>query len=202
MRYYKTVAVAAIETLRNMECLHGKPVSSSKTENGLFFYCGQKPSCNFFCPQNDCSYFENAMAMWRNSNSPQPRCHEHKKLAKMQVVKDILKPSFGRPFFVCPDKEKPCTFWQWGDVIRPQCYHGEQCSTRKVKKDGVNHGRLFYTCSKGKDESCGYFEWRDTERSEDPFEPICKANFSMPPSYVYTVKETGEQFGSENRHQA
>ena len=43
MRYYKTVAVAAIETLRNMECLHGKPVSSSKTENGLFFYCGQKP---------------------------------------------------------------------------------------------------------------------------------------------------------------
>ena len=100
------------------------------------------------------------------------------------------------PFFVCPDEERPCTFWQWGDVIRPQCYHGEQCSTRKVKKGGVNHGRLFYTCSKGKDESCGYFEWRDTERDEDPFEPICKANFSMPLSYVYTVIETGEQFKS------
>ena len=23
----------------------------SKTENGLFFYCGQKPSCNFFVPR-------------------------------------------------------------------------------------------------------------------------------------------------------
>ena len=32
----------------------------------------------------------------------------------------------------------------------------------------------------------------------------CKVNFSMPPSYVYTVKETGEQFKShhENREQA
>ena len=170
-----------------MECLHGKPASSSKTENGLFFYCGQKPSCNFFCPQNDCSYFENAIAMWRNSNSLQPRCHGHKKLAK-----------------ICSDKEKPCSFWQWGDVIRPLCYHGEQCSTRKVKKEGINHGRLFYVCSKGKEESCGYFEWQDTERNEDPFDPICKVNFSMPPSCVYTVKETGEQFKShhENREQA
>ena len=149
-----------------MECLHGKPASSSKTENGLFFYCGQKPSCNFFCPQNDCSYFENAIAMWRNSDSLQPRCHGHKKLTKMLVVKDIFKPSFGRPFFVCSDKEKPCSFWQWGDVIRPLCYHGEQCSTRKVKKEGANYGRLFYTCSKGKDDSCGYFEWRDKKKTK------------------------------------
>ena len=53
---------------------------------------------------------------------------------KMRVVKDIFKPSFGRPFFVCSEKENPCSFWQWGDVIRPQCYHGVQCSTSKVKK--------------------------------------------------------------------
>ena len=102
-----------------MECLHGKLASCSKTSNGVFFYCGQEPTCNFFCPQNDCSYFQNAIAMWRNSNSPQPKCHKHKKLAKLRVVKDILKSSFGRPFFVCSDKEKPCSFWQWGDVIRP-----------------------------------------------------------------------------------
>ena len=188
-----------------MECLHGKPAFSSKTEDGLFFFTvGKSLAAIFFCPQNDCSYFENAIAMWRNSNSLQPRCHDHKKLAKMRVVKDISKPSFGRPFFVCSDKEKPCSFWQWGDVIRPLCYHGEHCSTRKVKKEGINYGRLFYVCSKGKEESCGYFEWRDTERNEHPFDPICKVNFSMPPSYVYTVKETGEQFKShhENREQA
>ena len=33
-----------ITPLRDMECLHGKPVSCSKTTNGVFFYCGQKPS--------------------------------------------------------------------------------------------------------------------------------------------------------------
>ena len=89
---------------KKMECLHGEPASSSKTTNGVFFYCGQKPSCNFFCSQNDCGYFETAIAMWRNSGTPQPKCHEHKKLAKIRVVKDILKPSFGRPFFVCSEK--------------------------------------------------------------------------------------------------
>ena len=55
-----------------------------------------------------------------------------------------------------------------GDVIRPQCYHGVQRSTRKVKKEGVNHGRLFYACSKGKNDACGCFEWRDTIGDEDP----------------------------------
>ena len=84
----------------------------------------------------------------------------------MLVVKDIFKPSFGRSFFVCSDKEKPCSFWQWGDGIRPQCYHGVQCSTRKVKKEGANYGRLFYTCLKGKGDSCGYFEWRDKNKTK------------------------------------
>ena len=74
----------------------------------------------------------------------------------------------------------------------PICYHGEQCLTRKVKKERINHGRLFYVCSKGSEESCVYFEWRDTKRNEDPFDPICKVNFSRPPSYVYTVKKTGD----------
>ena len=127
-----------------MECLHGEAASSSKTTNCIFFYCGQQPSCNFFCQQVDCSYFHNAIVLWRNSNILHPKCHEHKKLTKMRVVKDIFKPSFGRPFFVCSDKENPCSFWQWGDVIRPHCYHGIQCSTRKVKKESANHGRLFY----------------------------------------------------------
>ncbi len=50
------------------------------------------------------------------------------------------------------------------------------CNVQREKlKEGANQGRLFYACSKGKDESCGYFEWRDTERKEeddDPLEPF------------------------------
>ena len=184
-----------------MECLHGKLASSFKTENGVFFYCGQKPSCNFFCPR----MIAVILKMLLQCGEIRIRySHDDQKLAKMQVMKDISKPSFGRPFFVCSDKEKPCSFWQWGEMIRPLCYHGEQCSTRKVKKAGINHVRLFYVCSKGKEESCGYIEWRDMERNGDPFDPICKENSSMPPSYEYTVKEMDEQFKShhENRQQA
>ena len=66
------------------------------------------------CTQEwDFYYNPYSMAMWRNSGTPQPKCHEHKKLAIMRVVKDIFKPSFGRPFSVCSEKENPCSFWQW-----------------------------------------------------------------------------------------
>ena len=71
MRYYKREMICNhSDTMRDMECLHGKPVSCSKTTNGVFFYCGQKPSCNFFCPHNDCAYLETSIAMWRNSGTP------------------------------------------------------------------------------------------------------------------------------------
>jgi hypothetical protein len=32
---------------------------------------------------------------------------------------------------------------------------------REVKKDGVNKGRLFYTCRKSYDDKCDYFMWKD-----------------------------------------
>ena len=65
----------------------------------------------------------------------------------MQVVKDMMKESYGRPFFVCSERNSPCTFWQWGDVqplTRPMCRHGFSCAVLKVKKDGVNKGRVFF----------------------------------------------------------
>ena len=172
-------------------------MSCAETPNGIFLYW------DLFCPEQDSVFFGNAIAAWRSTNSPQPKCYEHTKLAKMCIVKDLLKQSFGRPFFVCSEKGNPCSFWQWGDEARPLCFHGLQCITRKVKKDGANQGHLFYTCSKGKVESCNYFEWRDrkvcNEVDEDPLESFCIEYFSMPPSYKYTVKKTGESFQSHHK---
>ncbi len=171
-----------------MECLHGELAACSQTPNGTFFYCGQKSSCNFFCSMNDCSYFQNAMSLWKSSNCPQPKCQKHNSLAKMRVVKDILKPSFGRPFFVCSAKEDPCSFWQWGDVLKPNCYHGVPCHMRRVKKDSPNRGRLFYACSKDRAEACKFFEWSDEKASEqnDPFKASSGCN---PQSHDYFFKE-------------
>ncbi len=32
---------------------------------------------------------------------------------------------------------------------------------RTVQKDGANQGRQFYTCSKPREDQCGFFEWAD-----------------------------------------
>ncbi|KIM69270.1 hypothetical protein SCLCIDRAFT_830191 [Scleroderma citrinum Foug A] len=42
-----------------------------------------------------------------------------------------------------------------------QCRCKEDAVQRTVTKDGLNKGRLFWGCAKGKDEGCGFFEWDD-----------------------------------------
>ena len=99
------------------------------------------------------------------------RREKHNKLAKMRVVKDLMKASYGRPFFVCADKAKPCSYWVWGDVkpiAKPECRHGLEYVIRKVKKEGINKDRLFFCCSQ--ENSCRYFEWvPEKEEHYGPF---------------------------------
>ena len=82
---------------------------------------------------------------------------KHDKLAKMRVVKDLLKANYSRPFFVCSDQSNPCSFWIWGDVrpiAKPECRHGFQCVVRKLKKESIDKDRLF--CAQ--QDSCNYYE--------------------------------------------
>ena len=187
-----------VTVLTMMECLHGKLASTSTTSNGSFWFCGQNPSCHFFCSEEDGYRFEKAIRAWKSAGAHQPQCHEHQKLARMRIVKDPMKEDYGRPFFVCSHRENPCSFWQWGDVnetVRPDCRHGFPCCIRKVKKEGVNKDRTFFCCPNGKDNSCSYFEWTPSEE-DIPICPCFEVNFSMPPSYNYTIKRTGERFTS------
>jgi ssDNA-binding Zn-finger/Zn-ribbon topoisomerase 1 len=87
-----------------MKCLHGEPASTSTTKNGSFWFCDQNPSCNFFCSEHEGYQFEKAIAV----EQPQPQCHGHHKPARMRIVKDLMKGSYGRPF-VCSDKKSPCS---------------------------------------------------------------------------------------------
>ena len=120
-----------------MKCLHSKPAAHSTTQNGSFWFCHQNPSCNLFCCKDEGYLYEKAITAWRAMKQPHPRCGGHNKLAKMRVVRDLMKASYGRPFFVCSDKLKPCSFWVWGDVrplVKPEYRHGLPCMIRKVKK--------------------------------------------------------------------
>ena len=129
--------------------IHGKPASATTTTNGLYWYRGQKPSCHFFSFEEDCYLFQKAVACWKVSGCPHPVRHTHQRLVKTRMVKDKMKPSFGRPFFVCLERESPCSFWQWADIAespKPICSHGLTCRVCKVKEEGPNQDRLFYYC--------------------------------------------------------
>ncbi len=93
-----------IKALKNrqsaMECLHGLPASSTVTQKGTFWFCAQRPSCEFFCPDQDCYMFGKATTAYRESGCIHPRCYGHERLAKMRMVKDTNNQNYGRPFFV------------------------------------------------------------------------------------------------------
>ncbi|KAM5152554.1 DNA topoisomerase 3-alpha [Mantella aurantiaca] len=41
------------------------------------------------------------------------------------------------------------------------CMCNQPAITRTVQKDGANKGRQFHTCSKSRDQQCGFFQWAD-----------------------------------------
>ncbi|CAJ0915088.1 unnamed protein product [Ranitomeya imitator] len=41
------------------------------------------------------------------------------------------------------------------------CNCNQPAVTRTVQKDGANKGRQFHTCSKPRDQQCGFFQWAD-----------------------------------------
>ncbi|KAG7553551.1 hypothetical protein FFLO_03058 [Filobasidium floriforme] len=43
----------------------------------------------------------------------------------------------------------------------PDCQCGAPAKQLVVRREGANKGRPFWTCSKGQDEGCGFFEWAD-----------------------------------------
>ena len=115
-------------------------------------------------------FFEKAINAWRATKQPHPICNGHHELTTMRVVKDVMKESYGRPYFVCSDKKNPCSFWIWGDMQPPDlpmCRHGYPCVSRKVKKEGANKGRMFFCCANEKEDSCRYFEWAPEEKRHD-----------------------------------
>jgi hypothetical protein len=149
-----------------MNCLYGKPAAYSTARNGSFWFCGQNPSCNFFCTEDDGYLYEKAITTWRSMNRPHPQCGGHHKLAEMCVVKDLMKVNYGRLFFVCSEKSKPCPIWMWGDVqpiAKPECRHAFPCAIRKVKREGLNKDRLFFCSPDDKENSCRFCEWAPEE---------------------------------------
>ncbi|XP_065540765.1 DNA topoisomerase 3-alpha isoform X2 [Lathamus discolor] len=48
------------------------------------------------------------------------------------------------------------------------CNCGQPAVTRTVQKDGPNKGRQFHTCSKPREQQCGFFQWADENTAPGP----------------------------------
>ena len=143
---------------------------------------------------------------------------DDRQYARLRVVKDTSKASYGRPFFVCPKEQDSCRYFEWGDKIikkKPLCWHEKPCIMRKVKKAGKNKGRSFLCCAEEREDDCNFFEWANpipqqllpplkvlrapknpTKPADNPLEPGSIVFFTNPPSYEYTIKATGLKFTS------
>ena len=153
-----------------MLCLHGKEAIGTTTQNGNFWICGQYPKCQFICTEEEGPLYEKGIQAFLAVNQILPKCcvleysddPQECNYAKICVVKDPQKKSYGRPFFKCSKKNDRCNYFEWGDetiIEKPLCVHGKRCNMWKVKKEGPNHGRTFFTCPERKGKQCKSFSW-------------------------------------------
>ncbi len=144
-----------------MQCLHKLPAGTSETGNGLFWFCDQKPTCNFICSEDEGYLFEIGIMAFEKTNQPQPKC----------CGNNLMKQNYGRPFFVCSKDIDRCNYFEWADEIilsKPPCYHNEPCTNWTVKKEGPNKGKRFFSCSRKQDEErCNFFKWATEKEAEE-----------------------------------
>ena len=156
-------------------CLHGKPAGTLTTKNGTLWVCQQPSSCHFSCSEDEKHLYSGAVERFLRTNQQRPKCcgvkpdawyfgrRKHsadRNYAKMKVITDTEKESFGRPFFTCSKENDRCSYFQWGDeclVKRPLCRHGKPCEFHTVKKEGPNYYRSFFCCPRPKNDDCKYF---------------------------------------------
>ena len=162
-----------------MLCLHGKPAVTSTTDKGTFWFCGEPFSCNLICREEDEPLYGEAVQTFLKTGQQRPVCcgienSDDRHYARLRVVKDTSKTSYGRPFFVCPKDQDPCRYFEWGDKIieeKPLCRHGKPCIVRKVKKAGKNKGRSFLCCAERREDDCHFFEWSNLTQKQPLDDP-------------------------------
>ena len=205
-----------------MLCLHGKPAVTTTTDKGTFWFCGEPDSCHLICSEEQASLYDEGVKKFLRTKQSRPACcrigsTEEFHYAKIRVVTDASKASFGRPFFVCSKEKDQCRYFEWGDEIifrKPLCEHGKPCTIQIVKKEGRNHGRNFLCCAERREDSCNFFKWykppnpvkqplpSPTKPAENPLEPGSIVFFTNTASYQYTIKGTGLKFTSSESNPA
>ena len=203
-----------------MLCLHGEEAGTSTTKKGTFWYCKQDDSpCHFLCSEDNADLYDKAVKKFLSTKQGRPKCcavnmpvqrtlvndggnvkipepKVKRNYAKMLVVTDPKKESFGRPFFACSKRKEWCNYFAWGDqtiVERPLCEHGKPSWLLTVKKEGPNKDRKFFACGEHVENQCHFFEWF-REEPEDPLLPVVRrGNTVYTQSFWSSFYTTGEK---------
>ena len=168
-----------------MLCLHGEECyDGSSFKNDTFWYCKNiLDSCHFKSTKDEAHLYDKAVKEFLATKQGRPKCCGitstrvlngvaeppvviGRRYAKMKVVTDTEKESFGRPFFVCPVEGNPCNYFQWGDqeiIETPLCEHWWASRMLKVKKEGSNKDRSFFCCRERGENRCKFFKWANDD---------------------------------------
>ena len=197
-------------------CLCRKRACGTFTEHGLCTVCDW---CHFFCTEEDQFIYDQAVKKFLARKQPHPLCCMTEGLvrtkAKMKVITDPKDGDFGRPYFVCSNKNDPCMYFEWGDKAidpRPVCEHGKPCQKRKERKEGPNKGRYFFCCNGPKFYTpgrgrCEFLKWVEAEDereiNEDTSTEFLRLNDEFPHytiEFMLLMKER-QVVGLTNIHQ-
>lgn len=125
-----------------------KRVTQKSAREGKQFYA---------CAQDVCGFFK-----WiegehdkegQGSTGPTPLIPAKRTIGASRSVSGIHLSQNSKTKFGCKEDQAV--------VPARQCRCKEDAVQRTVTKEGVNKGRIFWGCAKGKDEGCGFFEWDD-----------------------------------------
>lgn len=137
---------------------------SATVQNNIVCNCGQdallltvrKEGPNqgrqfYKCNTGNCNYF-----LWADQPNDQPDHSGNRGPTGYSSLPP--RPSFG---FGNTPQQKPTNQGSGGAGDENMCNCNEPAVTRTVLKDGPNKGRMFLTCTKPRDQQCGFFQWMD-----------------------------------------
>jgi hypothetical protein len=119
----------------------------------------------------DRELYNKAFTAFKEANDAAPICCDNN-TAQFRVALKKNRDNYGRPYFVCSKDKDGCDYFEWGDKAitpRPRCYHNETSAKRRVRKQGPNKGRFFFSCPRHFRDvtQCDFFQWEDLPFPKD-----------------------------------
>jgi hypothetical protein len=97
----------------------------------------------------------------KQQQEEEPEIHFNRKKIKHEIIRESNKKQEEEQNQEQEETPHDEEFIKQQKKIGLMCHCGLETVLREVKKDGLNKGKMFYTCCKSYDDKCNYFMWKD-----------------------------------------